>query len=103
VPTVAGGRPAGCPKLYCGCWLAKHFGIDDKSLWRAREWLKRGRALSSPQVGAIAVYARGKGGHVGLVTQVLASNRIVLLSGNDGGAVRERERSTAGVIGYRQL
>jgi uncharacterized protein (TIGR02594 family) len=104
VPAVVGGRPIQCPvRAWCGCFLQSYLGLNDKSLWNAREWLKRGRAISSPRVGAIAVYARGKGGHVGLITQVLASNRVVLLSGNDRGAVRERERSTAGVLGYRQL
>lgn len=101
--TIASGRPAGCPPLWCGCYLAKRLGLDDRSLWLARNWPrdKRFRRIPRPVAGAIAVFARGKrGGHVGIVTAIPAPNRIVLLSGNDGGAVRERERSTAGIIAW---
>lgn len=52
----------------------------------------------------IAVFARGKrGGHVGIVKAVVGPGKIVLLSGNDGNAVRTRARSTRGIIGYRRL
>lgn len=98
---VASGRPySNCPaRAWCGCWMANRFGFSDKSLWQARNWLKIGRELSGPRVGAIAVYRH----HVGLITEVTGPNRIMMLSGNDGGAVRERERSTSGIIGYRAL
>jgi hypothetical protein len=39
--------------------------------------------------------------HVGIVVAVSGPGRIVLLSGNDGGAVRQRERSSRGVIAWR--
>jgi len=98
---LGAGRPAGCPRLWCGCWLKRHVGLKDRRLWRARAWLKIGRRVSSPRVGAVAVYARGRaGGHVGIVTKVIGPGRIVLLSGNDGNRVRERERSTRGLLGY---
>jgi len=98
---LGAGRPAGCPRLWCGCWLKRHVGFKDRRLWRARAWLKVGRRVSSPRVGAVAVYARGRtGGHVGIVTKVLGPGRIVLLSGNDGNRVRERARSTRGLLGY---
>lgn len=99
------GRPAGCPRAYCGCWLAlRLFGHHVRSLWLARNWARIGRPASGPAPGVIAVYARGRrGGHVGIVTAVPGPGRIVLLSGNDGRRVRERERSTRGVIAYRNL
>lgn len=100
------GRPAGCPgRSWCGCWLAlDRYGRHVKRLWLARAWAREGRPAAGPAPGVIAVYARGRrAGHVGRITRVLGPGRIVLLSGNDGGRVRERERSTAGIIAYRRL
>jgi hypothetical protein len=91
------------PRLWCGWWLAQHLGYKDKNLYFALNWLddKRFMRASGPAVGQIAVFRRGKrGGHVGLVKGVPGPGKVLLLSGNDGNAVRLRERSTAGVIGY---
>lgn len=52
--------------------------------------------------GDIAVFSRGRrGGHVGVVAGH-CSGGIILISGNDGGRVRERCVSTARVIAYRR-
>lgn len=96
--TVSEGRPAGCPHAWCGCWLAAHRGISDRSLWLARNWASVGHPLSGPQVGAIAVWRH----HVGQINAV-DGNRILLLSGNDGHAVRERWRPIRGIIAYRGI
>lgn len=90
------GRPAGCPHAWCGCWLAAHLGLSDRSLWLARKWALIGRPAPGPQVGAIVVWRH----HVGQVMAV-ESGKILVLSGNDGHAVRERWRATSGVIAYR--
>lgn len=91
------GRPSGCPaRAWCGCWLAKHLGLSDRSLWLARRWATIGSNAGGPQVGAIVVWRH----HVGKITAV-DGHRIRVLSGNDGGAVRDRWRTTAGVIAYR--
>ena len=66
----------------------------------AMSFAKYGRRIAGPRVGAIAVLRRKGGGHVGIVTAVPGKGRIVLLSGNDGRRVRERIRSTAGVVAY---
>jgi hypothetical protein len=95
--TAIGGKPAGCPHAWCGCWLASHLGISDRSLWLARNWARIGHS-SSPQVGAIAVWPH----HVGQISAV-DGNRILLLSGNDGHAVRERWRPMRGIIAYRSF
>lgn len=99
-------RPAGCPSQWCGCFASIVVtGKNDRTLWPARNWPrdKRFRRVSGPAPGVIAVYARGaKGGHVGIVVSVVGPRTVLLLSGNDGGAVRERERSTAGIIAYLQ-
>lgn len=99
------GRPRGCPaRSWCGCFMSLHvFGRNLRQLWLARAWASVGRPASGPAPGVIAVYARGRGGHVGRVVRVLGPGRIVLLSGNDGGRVRQRERSTKGIIAWRRL
>ena len=93
-----GGRPAGCPSRWCGCWLGKHLGIARRDLWLARNWAGVGRPAGGPRSGAIAVWRS----HVGIVKAV-EGKRIQVLSGNDGNAVRERWRSSAGVIAWRVL
>ena len=101
---IASGPPAGCPsRAWCGCWLAKHLGMNDRSLWLARNWARIGSPAAGPSPGVVAVFARGRGGHVGIVTGVPGPGRVVLLSGNDKRAVRERERSTRGIIAYRHV
>lgn len=91
------GKPTDCPSRWCGCWLGKHLGINDRSLWLARNWARVGRPAHGPAPGVIVVWR----GHVGKITAVEGPGRIRVLSGNDGRAVRERVRSTAGVIAYR--
>lgn len=93
-----GGPPSGCPaRKWCGCFLVKHLGLSDRSLWVARNWARVGRA-SSLHVGAIVVWRH----HVGKVTAI-EGNRIRVLSGNDGRRVRDRWRSPAGIIAVRAL
>lgn len=99
-------RPELCPPQdWCGCWLATYLGIKDKKQWRelwvARNWATYGEPADGPAPGVIAVYTRGTGGHVGIVTAVKRAGFVVLKSGNDNNAVRERERSTEGVIAWR--
>ena len=89
------------PRAWCGWWLSRHLGMTDRRLWRALEWRHVGRAAHGPAVGAIVVWARGKGrGHVGIITGK-TSRGWVVLSGNDGNAVRERVRSVAGAVAFR--
>jgi hypothetical protein len=89
--------------MWCGWWLSHHLGYKDRNLYYVLNWLndKRFIRVPGPAVGQIAVFRRGKsGGHVGLVKGVPGPGKVMLLSGNDGNAVRLRERSTAGVIAY---
>src|SRR5262249_27006472 len=105
-PQQQSNRPERCPPQdWCGCWLASYLNINNAKTWRelwvARNWLNYGHAVNGPEPGVIAVYARGAGGHVGIVTRVTRPGFVVLKSGNDGNMVRERERSTEGIIGWR--
>ena len=97
---AASGRPAACAGIpWCGCWLLVHLGIDNARLNLARAWASIGEAVSRPAAGIIAVWPH----HVGLITENLGGGMIRLLSGNDGNAVRERVRSTRGIIAYRKV
>ncbi|WP_316234955.1 MULTISPECIES: hypothetical protein [unclassified Bradyrhizobium] len=94
------GRPAACTGIpWCGCWLRVHLGIDNARLNLARAWASIGEAMSGPAAGVIAVWPH----HVGLITENLGGGMIRLLSGNDSNAVRERVRSTRGIIAYRKV
>lgn len=100
---VSGGRPPGCPALWCGCGLAlKLFGRHIRELWAARAWL-RFRRVAGPVPGSVAVLSRGRrGGHVGIVRGVDANGNPIIYSGNHnrrwGEAIYPRSR----VIAYVQ-
>lgn len=85
------------PARWCGWWLRHYLGVADRRFNLARNWAGLGRPAAGPAPGVVAVWRH----HVGVVTGVPGRGRIVLKSGNDSRAVRERERSTRGVIAWR--
>lgn len=68
----------------------------------ARSYLNYGKKLDGPEVGAIAVLARGKppSGHVAFVAGASATH-VLLLGGNQGDAVKSVWFPRKDVIGYR--
>lgn len=97
-PTLdANGNYDPRPGRWCGWWLRQYLGVRDRAYNLARNWSHYGSPASGPAPGVIAVFAN----HVGIVTAVPGPGKMVLKSGNDGHAVRERERSTRGVIAWR--
>lgn len=82
-----GARPA----RWCGWWMRTQKG-GGPELNLARNWARWGHP-SGPKVGAVVVWPH----HVGMITGRTASGWIVK-SGNDGGRVRERQRSVAGAV-----
>ena len=60
-----------------------------------------GRPVSGPRVGAIAVMSRRGGGHVGIVSGIDAKGNPILISGNNGGRVREAVYPRARIYAYR--
>jgi len=85
--TSIGGKPA----RWCGwCMRTQKGGGPEMNL--ASNWSRWGRP-SGPQVGAVVVWSH----HVGIITGRTASGWIVK-SGNDGGRVRERQRSVSGAV-----
>lgn len=104
VASSSKGRHAAGPKpgRWCGWWMRTQFG-GGAEYNLARNWAKRGRPASGPQVGVVVVWR----GHVGIITGKASDGRWVVKSGNDGNAVRERARSlkhrTGMPIAYRYV
>jgi uncharacterized protein (TIGR02594 family) len=68
---------------------------------KASSFASYGRRISGPQVGAIAVMSRGKGGgHVGIVSGIDASGNPIIISGNHGKRVAESTYSRGRVYAY---
>ncbi len=88
------------PIEWCGWWMRQHLGGHFGPEYNvARNWLNVGRPLPGPRPGALGV----KEHHVFQVVQVISSDQVLAISGNDHNAVRTRVRSTAGVIGWRDV
>jgi len=68
-----------------------------RELWVAANWAGFGSRADGPRPGTVVVFRH----HVGLLVRPGSGGRWVVLSGNDGHAVRERERSLAGAIAFR--
>jgi uncharacterized protein (TIGR02594 family) len=70
-----------------------------KTYYRARDWSTWGVALARPAVGCVVTFTRQGGGHVGLVVGQDKAGNLLVLGGNQGGAVRVSafppERATA--------
>lgn len=92
-----GNRADPRPHAWCGWWLRHQLGVASRVFNRAIAWARYGSRASGPAPGVIAVYPH----HVGIVVAVPGPGRMVMKSGNDGHAVRTRERSTRGVIAWR--
>lgn len=85
---------------WCGMWMEQHTGIHGPgNLAMAREWARVGHPAAGPAPGVIGVMPH----HVFQVISVMGNGKVLAISGNDGGAVRTRPRSTSGVIAWRQI
>jgi len=84
------------PARWCGWWMRQHLGVADRRGNLARWWAGYGSPSHGPAVGALVVWRH----HVGIITGRTETGWVVK-SGNDGRAVRERERSVRGAIAFR--
>ena len=79
-----GGNPTGWSSEWCGKFLdmvlkkTGHKGGGNL----ARGYIKYGVRLAGPEVGAIAVFSRKGGGHVGIVTGIDSNGNPIIISGN---------------------
>jgi uncharacterized protein (TIGR02594 family) len=81
--------------------VLQHTGHRGTGSDMASSFASYGTRISGPQVGAIAVMSRGRGGgHVGIVTGVDASGNPIMISGNNGNRVREAPVSRGRIYAY---
>jgi uncharacterized protein (TIGR02594 family) len=69
----------------------------------ARSFLKYGKPIDGPRVGAIVVFTRGgngQSGHVGIVRGTDGDGNPIVISGNHGNKVSESMYSKNRVLGY---
>ena len=85
------------PRAWCGWWLRMHMGVRDANYNLARNWARFGRPAGGPGPGVIVVWYH----HVGKIVGPCNGHICMIISGNDGHAVRTRLRSVAGAIAFR--
>lgn len=82
---------------WCGlfaAWCVHHAGLKPPAIAiRAKAWASWGQPVQDPRnppFGAIAVFERQGGGHVGFVESVNGDGSLNILGGNQGDAVNVR-------------
>lgn len=92
----------GRPSAWCGWQMHQWYpnaGRPGLNLNLARDWAKVGTG-TVPGVGVAVVWSH----HVGRITGYDSKAKMwIVQSGNDGHRIRERPRSIAGAIAFRQL
>lgn len=106
-----------------GAWIWKAYGEDDSKLpWcgafvayclaksgmtypgsyaSAKAWASWGTAIARPMVGAVAVFQRKGGGHVGFVVGVRESGNLVILGGNQDDGVSQADFPKSDLVALR--
>ena len=89
---IVGGRPAGCPRSFCGCGASMRvFGRIVPGLNLASNWLRFPRAAPAP--GMVAA----RRGHVFVLEQHIGGDTWMAYDANSGGrATRIHARSLRG-------
>jgi hypothetical protein len=92
--TVIGGRPANCPRAFCGCGASLHlFGRIIPSLNLAANWLRFPRASPAPKMAAVRRH------HVMVLEADLGGGVWKVFDANSGHHLtRVHARSIAGYI-----
>lgn len=89
---------------WCGLFVAyciKSAGIPYPKNWmRAKAWQEFGIPLAEPVVGAVVVFTRDGGGHVGFVVGKAPNGNLMVLGGNQGDMVKISEFKLDRVLGY---
>jgi len=99
-----GGNPTGRGSLWCARFMnlvLQHSGYHGTGSDMASSFAHYGQRISGPQVGAIAVMSRGRGGgHVGIITGIDSSGNPIMISGNNGNRVKEAPISRGRIYAY---
>ncbi len=89
---------------WCGTFVAhcvRDTGPLPQHWYRAKAWATWGAPLAGPAVGAVVVFERQGGGHVGFVVGRDTAGRLLVLGGNQGDAVTVSAFDTRRVLAYR--
>lgn len=101
---IGKGAVYGRATLWCARFMnhvLKATGHQGTGSDLARSFASYGRRVGGPQVGAIAVLSRGRGGgHVGVVSGVDRSGNPIIISGNHNRRVAESTYSARRVVAY---
>jgi uncharacterized protein (TIGR02594 family) len=99
-----GGNPTDRGSLWCARFMnmvLQHSGYRGTGSDMANSFADYGQRVSGPQVGAIAVMNRGRGGgHVGIITGIDAAGNPIMISGNNGNRVKEAPISRGRIYAY---
>jgi uncharacterized protein (TIGR02594 family) len=89
---------------WCGAAVARWLGTQGikppKNFERALAWADWGVPLDTPVVGAVVVFRRTGGGHVGLVAGEDERGRLLVLGGNQGNSASIAPFDPARVVGF---
>jgi uncharacterized protein (TIGR02594 family) len=90
---------------WCGVFVAhcvKSAGHPLPRYWmRAQAWLEWGQPIDVAARGAVVVFSRQGGGHVGFVVGRDARGNLLVLGGNQGNAVSIAPFERSRVLGFR--
>jgi uncharacterized protein (TIGR02594 family) len=89
--------------LWCAAALNKwlhNIGRPGTGSDAARSFLRYGHRIAEPEVGAIAVFGRGRGGHVGVVAGIAPNGDPIVISGNHGHRVAKAIYPRRRVLAY---
>lgn len=98
-----GTNPTGMASLWCARFMnmvLERSGRQGTGSNMAKSFASYGRRISGPQVGAIAVLSRGKGGHVGIVSGIDEAGNPIIISGNHNRRVGEAAYPRGRVYAY---
>lgn len=92
---IVGGRPAGCPRSFCGCEASRYvFGHIRADLNLASNWSRK-FPRSSPAAGMVAV----RNHHVMVLVSHVGGKDWLVHDGNSGaGLTRDHVRSISGFV-----
>lgn len=99
-----GTNPTGMSALWCARFMnmvLEKSGRRGTGSNMASSFANYGRRVAGPQVGAIAVMSRGRGGgHVGIVSGIDRSGNPIIISGNHNRRVGESVYSRGRIYAY---
>lgn len=90
---------------WCGSiladWMTDCGYTPPKNAFRARAWLAWGEEILGPAVGAVVVFEREGGGHVGIIVGKDSRGRLLVIGGNQSNAVTIAAFEMQRALGYR--